>query len=389
MALTFLLITVFIDMLGLGIVIPVIPFIVGRFTDSAFAVGALSMSFAVFQFIAAPLFGAWSDRRGRRPLLLVSLCGSGAGYLVFAWAPSLPWLFAARIVDGVTGGNISIAQAALADITPPADRSKRFGLLGASIGLGFILGPAIGGLVASRWGLAAPAIAAAGLAFANTAFGAVVLPETLPAGRRNRTPRTFASINPVTAVRRGFSHPKIGRILTALFAFNTAFTGLQSNLAVFTRARFAWGPGENAALFSVLGVVAAIAQGVLVRRLANRHDDHRIAVAGLAVQAVAFAGTAWAPAPWLLFGLAGLTSLGVGVTTPTLQGMVSSRAAEHEQGAMIGTSQAVTALTRIAGPAWAGLSFDGLGPAAPYWSGAALLILAAWLVATDRRSAAP
>lgn len=383
MALTFILITVFIDMLGLGILIPVIPFVVARFSPGAFTVGALSMAFAACQFVAAPVLGALSDRLGRRPLLLFSLLGSGAGYVVFFLAQSLPMLFAARIIDGISGGNISIAQAYLADVTTPADRSKAFGLLGASIGLGFILGPAIGGALSSAWGLQAPALAAATLAFGNAAFGFFALPESLAVDRRRTGPLSPGALNPVASVVRGLTHPRIGTVLLAMFAFGVAFTGLQSNLAVFTRVRFGWGPGQNAVLFSLLGVMAAVSQAVLVRKLIGRLGDHRTAVAGLAVQAIAYLGTAFTPAAWLLFGLGAGISLGVGVTTPTLQGIVSGRVPDHEQGAMLGTTQAVSALTRIAGPLWAGLSFDWLGPGAPYWSGALLIGVAAVLVERD------
>lgn len=388
MALTFLLITVFIDMLGLGVLIPVIPFVVAEFSPTAFTVGALSMAFALFQFVAAPVLGALSDRYGRRPLLLFSLAGSGVGYVVFALAQSLPVLFVARIIDGMSGGNISIAQAALADLSSPAERSKTFGLLGASIGLGFILGPAIGGALSTAWGLKAPAIAAAALAFANTGFGWFALPESLPAARRRGGPLSFASLNPLASVVRGVTHPELGAILVAMFAFGVAFTGLQSNLAVFTRVRFGWGPGQNAVLFSLLGVMAAVSQAVLVRTVSARIGDHRTAVAGLAIQAVAYAGTSLTPAAWLLFALGALISLGVGITTPTLQGIVSRRVPDHAQGAMLGTTQAISALTRIAGPLWAGLSFDWLGPGAPYWSGAILILAAAALVARDATATA-
>lgn len=384
MALTFILLTVFIDMLGLGILIPVLPFIVRQFSESALTVGLMSMSFALFQFVAAPILGKLSDRHGRRPLLLFSLFGSGIGYLLFGLAHSLTLLFIARIVDGISGGNVSIAQAYIADITEPKNRSRTFGMLGAAFGMGFIVGPAIGGALSHFWGLSAPAFFAAGLALSNTVLGYFVLPETRPVEKRVHVPMTFRSLNPIHGIISGIRHEHLGAVFLAIFAFNVAFSGLQSNFSVFTFVKFGWGPQQNAALFVVIGVMSAITQAVIVRKLVKVYRDQSIAIGGLVIQSVAYLFTAFVPAAWMLYAASALTSFGIGITQPTLSGIVSNNASEQDQGAMLGTTQSVTALTRIIGPLWAGLSFDWLGPSAPYWSGAIMIAIAAALIISAR-----
>lgn len=380
MALTVILVTVFIDMLGLGILIPIIPYVVREFSDSAFTVGMLSVSFAAFQFVATPILGRLSDQYGRRPLLLLSLFGSGVGYVLFGLAHSLAMLFAARVIDGITGGNVSIAQAYVADVTKKEDRSKTFGLLGAAFGMGFILGPAIGGTLSHFWGLAAPAYFAAALAFGNTVLGYFVLPETVTAERRAAGAAPARSLNPLRGVWHALRHEHLGTVFAAVFFYNVAFTGLQSNFGVFTLERFRWTATQTALLFTLIGVVSAITQAGIVRMLVKKYRDRTIATAGLAVQSVSYLGTAFTPVGWGLAVSSAATSLGVGMTQPTISGIVSNATSESEQGAMLGTTQSIAALTRIIGPFWAGWAFDHLGQGSPYWSGAILLALATVLI---------
>lgn len=380
MALTFILITVFIDMLGLGILIPVIPFVVREFSSSAFTVGLLSMSFAALQFIATPILGRLSDQHGRRPLLLFSLFGSGVGYVMFGLAHSLTMLFTARVIDGITGGNLSIAQAYMADVSKPEDRSKIFGMLGAALGLGFIMGPAIGGALAHAWGLSAPALAAAALAFSNTIFGLFVLPETHPPEKRRKADVSPRSLNPIGGVIRAMRHAHLGRIFLAIFVFNCAFSGLQSNFGLFALVQYNWGPQQTALLFSLIGIIGAITQAVIVRKLVAKFRDRSIAAAGMMIQTISFCLFAFVQRAWILWPASGLTSLGAGIAQPTMTGIISRAVDETEQGAMLGTTQSVVALTRIVGPLWAGFAFDWLGPGAPYWSGAILIAIAAVLI---------
>jgi multidrug resistance protein len=371
-------------MLGLGILIPVIPFIVRQFSESALTVWLLSMSFALFQFFAAPVLGRLSDRHGRRPLLLFSLFGSAIGYMLFGFARSLAMLFTARVIDGVSGGNVSIAQAYIADVTEPQHRSRNFGLMGAAFGMGFIIGPAIGGALSHYWGLAAPAFFAGALALCNTVLGFFVLPETRPAEKRVHSPLTLRTMNPFGTVLRGVRHEHLGSVFLAIFAFNVAFSGLQSNFSLFTLARFGWGPSENAVIFSVIGISGALTQALIMRRVVRHFRDQSIATVGLLLQTGAYLALAAAYTRWLAFAASSLTAVGVGITTPTLSGIVSNSVSDQEQGVMLGTVQSVGALTRIVGPLWAGFVFDWLGPGAPYWSGAIFIAIAAMLIMSAR-----
>ncbi|MCS7061991.1 MAG: MFS transporter [Anaerolineae bacterium] len=372
----FIFATVFLDLLGIGILIPVIPYLVQRYSNDALAVALLSLSYAAAQFVAAPVLGALSDRYGRRPLLVLSVLGSAIGYVLFGLAGSLAMLFVARMIDGFTGGNISIAQAYIADVTPPKDRAKNFGLIGAAFGLGFIMGPALGGLL-SQISLHAPAFAAAFLSFVTAAFGFFFLPESLPPHQRKRAVITLAEINPVRQIGDTVQRAGMRPVLLAIFAQNFAFAGLQSNFGVFTFQRFGLGPQENAALFTFLGVIGVFMQGFLVRRLVNRFSDQRLAVAGLVIMMAGFAATAFAPAVWALYPTMALVSIGNALATPTLTNLVSKQAGAREQGAVLGATQSVGSLTRIGGPMWAGVTFDTLGPGAPYWTGALWIALAA------------
>lgn len=387
-ALTFIFLTVFIDLLGVGILIPVTPFIVRQFNTDALTVALLIASYSLFQFAAAPLLGWLSDRYGRRPVLLISLFGTAVGYFMFGAAGALWVLFLSRIIDGITGGNISIAQAYIADVTPPQDRSKAFGMIGAAFGLGFIIGPALGGVL-SNISLSAPAYFAGFLALANVVFGYFTLPESLPAEKRTREPLTFAKVNPVGTVWSALKRPNLTALLIATFGFNFAFAGLQSNFGVFTLERFGWGPTQNAVLFSFIGVIGVIMQGFLVRKLVPRFGDRKLAAFGMAVQVVTYALIAFIPSAWMLFPVLGVLSVGNSLTTPTLTGMVSNQVSYQEQGSILGVTQSVNALTRVFGPLWAGLMFDVVGMGAPYWTGAIFIAIALMLIVSAKIAPRP
>ncbi len=382
-ALTFIFITVFIDLLGVGILIPVLPYIVRQFNTDALTVAMLTASYSLFQFAAAPFLGWLSDRYGRRPILLVSLVGTAIGYFIFGAAGALWLLFLSRVIDGITGGNISIAQAFIADVTPPQDRSKAFGLIGAAFGLGFIIGPALGGVL-SNISLSAPAYFAGTLALANVALGYFILPESLPVERRSREPLTFARINPIGTMWSALKRPNLTALLLATFAFNFAFAGLQNNFSLFTLERFDWGPNQNAILFSFIGVIGVVMQAAIVRRLVPRFGDRRLALFGMAAQVATYAMIAFVPQAWMLFPVLGVLSMGNGLTTPTLTGMVSNQVSHQEQGSVLGVTQSLNALTRVFGPLWAGLVFDFVSPGAPYWTGAIFITIAIALILTNR-----
>ena len=383
--LIFVFLTVFLDLLGVGILIPIMPYLVRQFRTDAFTVGMLSVAFSMAQFVASPVLGALSDRIGRRPVLIFSILGSAFGYFLFGWAGTLWVMFLARIIDGATGGNISTAMAAIADISPPKDRAKNFGLIGMAFGLGFIIGPALGGLL-SKISLQAPAYAAGCVALCTAGFGYFLFPETLPADRRKKGGITAGESNPFQSVAGALARPEIRMFLFALFFLNFAFAGLQTNFSNYTIERFQFGPDHNAWVFAFIGLVVALMQGVVVRKLMPILGERKMAIQGFVLFFLGFLLVAFAPTAFWLFPGVALIAVGSSFTNPTLNAMISQRSAANEQGSILGTTQSVLSLTRVAGPAWAGLVFDRVGPSSPYWTGAAFIALAMFLALPDLRS---
>ena len=384
--LAFIFLTVFLDLLGVGILVPVLPFIVAEFRSDALTVGLLSLTFAAAQFLASPVLGAWSDRVGRRPVLLLSVLGTGLGYFLFGAAHTLWLLFLARLIDGFTGGNVSTAQAYIADVSPIEDRAKNFGLIGAAFGLGFIIGPALGGIL-SHWSLRAPAFAAGGLSLVTVTLGYLVLPESLPATRRTTTPFRLRDLHPFGHLGEAIRRPGVARIFVAFFAMNFAMAELQSNFAVFTHARFDLGPAGTAPLFTLVGLVGILVQGVLLRRIATTDRERTIAMGGLVLMGTGFAAIAFVPAALWLYPAVAVLAFGSSSAGPMLTSEVSHSVSAAEQGWVLGSMQSVASLTRIAGPVWAGLAFDYLGPGAPYWTGALWVVAGLMAAALSFRPA--
>jgi len=391
----FLFLTVLIDLLGIGIVLPLMPYYLKIVEQSsipwlaanrAIIVGALMASFALMQFLFTPVLGALSDRYGRRPILLISVLGSGLSYVLFGFAEYLSFLgveivlailFIGRMLSGITGASISTAQAYIADTTTPEERTKGMGMIGAAFGLGFMLGPALGGLL-STISLEAPAFVAAGLAFANVIFGYFKLPESLPPERRTVTP--MRGMNPVSRLSALLRRSSIRPLLIGIFLLNMAFSGLQSNFAVFSDVRFGFGPLDNALIFTLVGLLAVVMQGFLIRRLVLAFGETRLAIAGMTMMAGAFIAVALAPEAWMLFPAVGAIAIGDGMATPALTGLISRRVDAHEQGATLGGAQGLISLTRIAAPILAGMTFDLINVSAPYYLGGALIVMAVAVV---------
>ncbi len=379
---------VFLDLVGAGILVPVIPYVLAPWRKDGLTVGLMALGFSAAQFLAAPMLGVLSDRFGRRPVLLVSLAGTALGYFLFGWGPSLAVLFLARILDGITGGNISTAQAAIADVSSPKDRAKNFGLIGAAFGLGFIVGPAIGGAL-SRISLSAPAYGAGIFSLFTLATTAVLFRETLPPERRSAR-LSFTAMNPLSQVAQGFQRPEFRKLMGAVFMLNFGLAALQTNFSVFTRDRFGFSASDNAWLLSFLGLTAAFTQGLLLRKLAPLLGENFLAWAGAIIAAAGFLFVALASGTAMLYISILLTALGYGLTGPSLTSLISKRASEEEQGQWLGTTQAWASMTRIIGPVYAGWFYDGLSPASPYWSGAVFSLFGALLawsaIRTVRRS---
>ncbi|KAA0215155.1 MAG: MFS transporter [Leptolyngbya sp. PLA3] len=378
-ALIFLI--VFLDLLGVGLIVPLTAYIVERFSASGTAVAMLTMSYSAAQFVATPVLGALSDRYGRRPVLMLSLLGSAGGYLLFATAGALPLLYAARVLAGLTGGNISAAQAAIADMTPPRDRAKAYGLIGAAFGLGFVLGPAFSSVLV-RYGLMAPVWTAAGLSLVTFTLVAFFLPESLSREARRKS-MNAGDFNPLGVLLRTMRIPMVTAMLGAIFATAFAHAELRASLSVLLRDKFRYTEMQAAHVFTWIGFVAVMVQGGLVRRLSPRIGDRRsvllglpLAMAGYALIPVAPPGH-WGP----LIGALTLMGLGAGLATPSLTGILSRAAPSGQEGSVMGASQSIAALGLVFGPMAAGPLYDYVGWSWPFWSASAFMAAAFVIVA--------
>lgn len=350
--------TVFIDLVGFGIVIPVLPYYAEstQFNAGPRTIGILFASYSIMQLIFSPVLGRLSDKHGRRPVLLISIIGTGIGFLILGFATTLWMLFLGRILDGITGGNISTAQAYIADITTPADRAKGMGLIGAAFGLGFVFGPAIGGIL-SRWGVGVPFLFAAGLCFANALLLYFTLPETV-------TPDHPARVS--AAGGRGFAklveslkNPRLGFVLIIYFLFVVAFSIMTTSFSLYTMFRFGYDAQHTGYLFTYVGILAVIVQGGLIGRLVKRFGELQLVVAGAflfagSLFAIPFVGPETGGLMALLVG-GGLFSIGNSLSAPSLTSLASKSVGPAEQGSVLGVTQSVASLARAVGPALAAL----------------------------------
>ncbi len=378
----FVLGVVGIDALGFGLVVPVMPSLVEHIAGAghgagpdgaALLVGTLVAAFSTMQFFCAPLLGALSDRFGRRPVLLISLGGAVVSYLLAAWAPTLPWLFAARLISGATAGSMSAATAYIADLTPPAQRAQRFGLIGAVFGLAFVVGPALGGLLGS-YGLRLPFIAAAALAAMNCAYGLIVLPESLQPALRQ--PLRLAAANPVGSLHLLGADRTLGRLAVAWCCAWFALGALQSSFVLSNEVRLGWTPGQNGLALAASGASSALVQLLLLRPVIRRLGERGAALGGYCVAGVAYLCFAFAGTWWLVLLGLGLQAASA-VSGPAVQAMVSRQAGPDRQGAAQGALGSVQGLTAIVSPLIAGWLFGAFtGPGAPLWFPGAPFLLA-------------
>ncbi|MES2666967.1 MAG: TCR/Tet family MFS transporter [Pseudomonadota bacterium] len=382
LALTFILATVTLDAIGIGLIFPVMPDLIrsvtaGSLSQAAVLGGVLATSFAVMQFLFGPLVGSLSDRYGRRPILLISLAVMGLDYLVMATAPTYALLLAARVVAGIAAATYSTATACIADITPPDQRGARFGLIGAGFGLGFVLGPAIGGLLAGI-DTRAPFYAAAALAFANLIFGALVLPETVTDATRRRF--DLARANPVSALLAVARLPGIRRILLCFLILGIAMNVYPAIWAYYGQARFGWDTSMVGISLAIYGISFAVGQAVLVGPLIRRFGEHRAAQYGMWVDVTTLAALGLITSGPLALILTPITALG-GVVTPALQAIASKSAPANAQGELQGVLTSLGAIAMIASPLIMTATFAGFtGPATPFYSPGAPFLLASLLM---------
>jgi predicted MFS family arabinose efflux permease len=385
-ALRWILLIVFLDMAGLGLLSPVIPEIVKAFRTDALTIGLLALVYSAAQFLSNPLLGALSDRFGRKPVLLASFLGSAFTYVAFGWAPALWVLFLGRLVDGLTGANIGTSQAYIADITAPETRSRALGLSGAALGLGFVAGPLVGWLMArAGWPPAAQVYLAAALALFSTLLAWWRLPESLPPDRRVHRAITSSTLNPLRPLTAALSRRPLRALLLATFLANLAMAGVRSHFAFFAADHLAMTVSRIYGVMGFLGVMMVIAQGGLVRQCVHRWGDLGTLAVGLGLSVVGFFGLSFASAGWPLYLVVAILALGVGLATPTMTSLISQASAVDEQGAMLGSAQAAAALGQVAGPVWAGLMYDAVSPGSPFSTGAACVAASLVVVLMSRR----
>lgn len=386
-----LFLIVFVDLVGFGVIIPLLPFYGEHFHASPAAVGVLMAVYSFTQMLTAPLWGNLSDSIGRRPVLIVSLLGITVSYVWLAFADTLWMLFAARALGGAMAGNIATAFAYVADVTTPANRAKGMGIVGAAFGLGFIFGPAIGGALAghdpAHADFTSPALAAAALSGLATLLTLVLLPESLPkAARRAHARLTRGSRWQMLG--EALRLPGVGRLILIAVLATCVFAGMETTFAMWSRRQFGWGPEQNGYLFAYVGLISAGVQGGLVGRLAHRFGEARLITAGAAALALGMLAIPFASSLALLAPAMLVVGLGFSLMTPSLNSMVSKAVPAGVQGGTMGVTRSATTLARVVGPIFAGLLFEYLGKDWPFFVGALVMAGVVWLAAASRRQVA-
>jgi len=382
-----LFLTVLIDLLGFGLVIPFLPGMARRLGAGDFVATMPGAVYSIMQFLFIPIWGRLSDRIGRRPVLLWSIGATSVGMALLGMAPTLPLMIAARVFSGIATANIAVAQAYVADVTAPEHRARGMGIIGIAFGLGFILGPFVGGEL-SRFPVfgregTLPSLVAAGLAAVNFMLALRTLPESLPAERRGKQLRRAVPLD-IGALRAAVAVPGVGVAVAVNFAMVLWFAGMEQTFRLFTADGFGMSDAATGRIFGVVGIVGAIVQGGLVRRLAPRFGEARLVHWGVWIQAAAFAllGFSTDFGAWgvlALYTSAGMIALGNGLTTPSLPAFASRRASTTTQGVTLGALQSAAALARAVGPLVGGAFYAAVDPRAPYLAGAVGLAAAALL----------
>lgn len=367
---------VFIGLLGFGIIIPLLPLYAKHFGASPLTAGVLLSTYSLLQLISTPYLGALSDRIGRRPVLIVSQIGTVLSFVLLGVANALPLLFAARILDGISGGNISTAQAYISDVVEEKDRARAFALIGVAFGLGFILGPVIGGLLSHNGNFAIPAFVAAAISLLSLLLSIVWLPESLPPEKRNR--QRQPRILDIDGLRRAWSYEQLGLLLLIFFLFTLVQAGFESIFSYYGNLRFGFGPREVGYLLGYVGVLGVLVQGGGIGALVRRFGERRVLQAGLAVGAIGFVLCIFTEQIWLLLIALVPVAFGLGVSSPTANSLIARESPPTERGRMLGISQSMSALARVIGPLVWYLALEG-GQWLPFLLAAVLSVLACGL----------
>lgn len=350
-ATSFILITVLLDMIGIGLVIPVLPKLVttmygGDISDGSYIFGWFVASYALMQFIFSPILGNLSDKFGRRPIILTSLLGAGLDYLLMAFAPNLVWLFVGRVLSGITGANISAANAYIADVSAPEDRAKNFGMIGACFGVGFIIGPALGGLLGT-YGLRLPFIVAACLNLLNWLYGFFVLPESL--SPENRRPFNFKRANPFASLSQLGKYPVVLGLTATIALERLAHDTLPATWVLYTTYRFNWTERDNGLSLALVGIVYALVQGGLTGRIVARIGERKAIIFGLLIGSLTFLAYGLSTQSWMLYVAIIFGSIG-GIAGPAMQSIITKMVSASEQGAVQGIIASIQSVVAILGP---------------------------------------
>ena len=371
-ALTIIFLTVFIDLLGFGIVLPLLPYYAESYGATALMVGLLSTSYSFMQFVFTPVWGRLSDRFGRRPLILLSLTGSCLGFLVFGLARNLLFLFVGRMIAGIAGAIIPTTNAYIADVTTPENRAKGMGLIGAAFGLGFILGPAIGGLLAP-YGYDKPALLASAMAGLNLVFAYFKLPESLTDEIRKRARKRSFNLQTLADALR---HPRIGLLLVMYFVITFAFSNMEATFGLLNEHLYGLNARQTGYLFTFIGVLISLMQGVVVGRLVKMWGESRCIVVGTFTMIFGLGLMPFAPGIGFYCMIIALLSFGTGVNNPAIAGLLSRSTHADEQGGIMGIAQSMASLGRILGPVWGGYVFGAIGFRWPFLSAAIFMAFA-------------
>jgi DHA1 family tetracycline resistance protein-like MFS transporter len=358
-SLKFILVSVFIDMLGIGLAVPVLPILVGEFVGTkelqAHWYGILATVFGLLQFICMPILGAISDTSGRRPVMLYSMAGMFCNFLATAWAPSLSLLFIGRVVGGMSSASMSVASAYASDVSTPENRAKSFGMIGAAFGLGFICGPMLGGLLGSI-NLHLPFYVAAGLCACNFVYGYFFVPESLPIEKRARF--SLARANPFASLARLAARQDVRGLIVAYALVTFAQMMLQTTWVLYTHFRFNWGASDNGIAMFCVGLTSAVVQAGLLGKLIRRFGEVRLALIGLTSGAITYVCYGLATQGWMMYAFI-LCNLLAFASGPALQGILSKATDPREQGALMGSLQSLSSLGVVLMP-YLGASILGM-----------------------------
>lgn len=364
--------TVFIDLIGFGIIIPILPTYAEKFSADPLTVGLLLMSYSLMQFFFTPIWGRLSDNVGRRPILLLSLAASAVGYVIWGFAGSLTMLFVSRLVAGMGNANIAVAQAYIADITTPENRAKGMGLIGAAFGLGFVLGPAIGGLCAHFGGLQTVGFVAAAFSLIDLVLTYFCLPEP---EKRSRAGHERFQLDP-SFYARTLTNRQLCVPMLIFFISTFAFSNMEATLVLLTEKRFHFSQADNSWMFTFIGFILVLVQGGMIGRLSKKYGEKALIIAGTVIVAAGLLLTGESASVGMLYLAVALLAIGSGINTPSNQSILSKLSDPAEVGGVMGVGQSLSTLGRILGPVAGGAAFQYLGQSSPYYLGAGCMLVA-------------